>query len=122
MIRADYPEPERSLALAALGDTLDVDDPAVLFERRCGVACMARIGEGLGAPQRMRAEGKELLVTTSRGRQVRLFRGRDGLMGLVWRTQELDQERLRANRELAQVADNARVYRRRRELEADAGR
>ena len=117
MIRADYPEPERSVALAALGDTLDAADPAVLFERRCNAACMARLGDALGAPRQTRKDGKELLVTTSRGGELRFFRGRDGLMGLVWRTQELAQERTRANRELAQVVENARIYRRRRELE-----
>jgi hypothetical protein len=120
MIRAEYPPQERAPALAALGDALDAADPAILFARRCPPSCLREIAVRLGAPAQVRNAGPELEVTTQRGTTLRLFRDRERRVGLVWRTAELDRERLQANRELAQIAHNAEVYRRRRTLEAAA--
>lgn len=78
---------------------------------------MAEIGANLGAPVDESPAGDELLVRTAEGRSVRMFKGRDGFWGLVWRTQELSDERLRAARERSQIIANAEVYRRRRQLE-----
>ena len=117
VIRADYPEPERSAALRALGDAADLSDPVALFARRCDSRCVAELGAGLGAPVSESVSGEELLVRTAKGREVRMFKGRDGLWGLAWRTQELSDERLRAARERLQIEANAEVYRRRRALQ-----
>ena len=121
-IEADYPEPERTAALTALGDARGAPEGADLFARRCGEACMSELASQLGAIVSQRASGDELVITTSRGRELRLHRGRDGHMGLVWHTAELVQERLTANRELGQIRENAEVYRRRRALEAPSAR
>jgi hypothetical protein len=117
-IRADYPEAERDLALRA------VSDPAELFARRCDRACVAELGANLGAPVSETPVDGELIVQTAEGRTVRLFKGSDGLWGLVWRTRELFDERLRASRERLQIVANAEVYRRRKQLESStpAGR
>lgn len=117
LIAADYPEPERAVALSALGDAPQLDDPRALFARRCPKACVAELATQLGAPAEQRAAGKELEVRTRRGTTLRFFRDREGLLGLVWHTAELDDERLRVNRELVQITHNAEVYRRRRALE-----
>lgn len=120
LIAAEYPAQERALALAALGDAVDAADAATLFARRCQRACLNDIGARLGAPAQVRTVGAELEITTQRRTTLRLFRDRERRVGLVWRTAELDRERLQANRELAQIAHNAEVYRRRRTLEAAA--
>jgi hypothetical protein len=116
-IRADYPPDQRAAALQALGDAVGVADASALFVRRCDARCVAELGASLGAPVAETVSGDELLVRTAAGRDVRLFQGRDRLWGLVWRTQELSEERLRAARERLQIEANAAVYRRRRELE-----
>ena len=116
-IRADYPEPERAAALRALGDAAEVSDAGALFAHRCDARCVAELGTGLGAPVSESVSGDELRVRTAAGGDLRMFKGRDGLWGLVWRTQELSDERLRAARERLQIEANAEVYRRRRALE-----
>jgi hypothetical protein len=117
-IAADYPEPEREAALRSLGDAATVSTPEELFARRCDRACVAELGANLGAPvSEVPGPHGELIVQTAEGHTVRLFKGRDGLWGLVWRTQELFDERLRAAREKLQIIANAEVYRRRRQLE-----
>jgi hypothetical protein len=117
-IAADYPEPEREAALRSLGDAATVRSPEELFARRCDRACVAELGANLGAPVSETPEpGGELIVQTAEGHRVRLFKGGDGFWGLVWRTQELFDERLRAARERLQITANAEVYRRRRQLE-----
>jgi len=117
-VRSDYPADLQPGALAALGDAPGAADAAALFARRCDVHCVAELGVSLGAPVSESVMGDELLVRTAAGRDVRLFKGRDGLWGLVWRTQELSDERLRAARERLQIEANAEIYRRRRQLEA----
>jgi hypothetical protein len=120
LIAADYPEPERAAALRSLGDAARVSDPRALFVRRCPERCLAEIAARLAAPAQQRTLGVELEVTTLRGTTLRFHRDREGRVGLVWHTRELDAERLRANRERAQIAQNAEVYRRRRALENGA--
>lgn len=120
LIGADYPAQERATALAALGEAADAADAAALFAHRCQRPCLAEIAARLGAPAHVRNAGAELEITTQRGTRLRLFRDRERRVGLVWRTAELDRERLQANRELAQIAQNAAVYRRRRTLEGAA--
>lgn len=119
-IRADYPEAERDAALRSLGDAGMVSDPAELFARRCDRACVAELGANLGAPVSETPADGELIVQTAEGHTVRLFKGSDGLWGLVWRTRELFDERLRASRERLQIVANAEIYRRRKQLERDA--
>jgi hypothetical protein len=119
-IRADYPPNEQAGALKALGDAAAAPDAQALFALRCDARCVAELGANLGAPVSEVVAGDELQVRTAAGRDVRLFRGRDQLWGLVWRTQELSEERLRAARERLQIEANAQVYRRRRALEAPA--
>jgi len=120
LIAADYPESERAASLARLGDTALTRDPGELFARRCTERCLAEIGARLGAPARQRVAGDELEITTRRGTTLRFYRDREGRVGLVWNTRQLVDERLRANRELIQIRQNAEVYRRRRALESAA--
>lgn len=119
-IAADYPEPERAAALARLGDAAAAADARALFARRCAQRCVAELAGRLGTPVRQRVVGDELEVSTRRGTTLRFYRDREGRVGLVWHTRELDAERLRANRELVQISQNAEVYRRRRALEGGA--
>lgn len=119
LIHADYPAPERDLALAALGDARTAADAADLFTRRCAEPCMSELAAAVGAPLSERPAGaREVEVRTTRGGRLRLHRGNDGWWGIVWNTQALSEERTRAARELIQIRHNAEVYRRRRTLEA----
>jgi hypothetical protein len=117
LIRSDYPEAERPTALLALGDAVDVADPADLFAKRCTAACIAGLTAKLGAPVSQAMRGDELEVHTAQGGTLRLRRGEDGRWGLPWNTAPLFEERSRAARELVQIRTNAEVYRRRRQLE-----
>jgi hypothetical protein len=117
-IRADYPPDLQPAALRALGDAVGASDAPGLFALRCDPGCVAELAASLGAPVSESVIGDELQVRTAAGREVRLFKGKDGLWGLVWRTQELSEERLRAARERLQIEANAEIYRRRRQLEA----
>jgi hypothetical protein len=121
LIRADYPPQAQAAALAQLGDAALAADPAELFVRRCPKACQAELGATLGAPASERTvqgeAGPELEITTATGGHVRLFRGKEGHYGIVFRRQELSDERDRASRELEQIRANAEVYRKRKALE-----
>ncbi|MGD8860024.1 MAG: hypothetical protein PVI30_08420 [Myxococcales bacterium] len=121
LIRADYPEPERPAALSALGDAAEARDAADLFVRRCPASCMAALARRLGAPASERRDGRSLQITTAAGEQLELHLGSDTWWGLAWKTDALSAERDRAARELAQIRDNAEIYRRRRALEAEEG-
>ncbi|HMI90576.1 MAG TPA: hypothetical protein VK509_04390 [Polyangiales bacterium] len=117
-VRADYPPDLQPAALRSLGDAAGTTDAPGLFALRCDAGCVAELGANLGAPVSESVLGDELQVRTAAGRDVRMFKGRDGLWGLVWRTQELSEERLRAARERLQIEANAEIYRRRLQLEA----
>jgi hypothetical protein len=118
LIRADYPTAEQAAALRALGDGLDVGDPAALFAKRCTTACLADLGAKLGAPVKQAEHGDELEVQTSRGGSLRMHLAHDGWWGIVWNREPLFAERARAARELTQIRTNAEIYRRRQVLEA----
>jgi hypothetical protein len=120
-VRTDYPEPERATALRALGDGADAKDAADLFAKRCPSACLSELAARLGAPVGQVTRGDELEVRTAAGATLRMYRGQDGLWGVVWHTDGLSEERTRAWRELVQIEENAAVYRRRRALETGAG-
>jgi hypothetical protein len=118
LISADYLVQDRASALQALGDARDARDAADLFALRCRAECFAGFARNLGAPIAQTPRGpSELEVRTSVGGAVRLHHGNDGWWGLVWNTQALSDERMRAARERLQVEANAEVYRRRRALE-----
>jgi len=117
-VRADYPVAEQAGALEALGDAARASDPAALFAMRCDATCIAEMAAGVGAPASQTREGDELVVRTVQGGSLRLHQGKDGVFGIVFRTRELSDERLRAARERLQIKANAEVYRRRRGLEA----
>jgi hypothetical protein len=121
LVRTDYPEPERATALRALGDGADAKDAADLFAKRCPSACLSELAARLGAPVGQVTRGDELEVRTAAGATLRMYRGQDGLWGVVWHTDGLSEERTRAWRELVQIEENAAVYRRRRALETGAG-
>lgn len=118
LIEADYPEPERSAALSALGDAALVTSAAELFARRCDEACMAGLALQVGAPTAEERSGDDVVVHTARGQTLHMHAGKDGGFGLVWNTEALSAERDEAARELTQIRDNAETYRRRRALEA----
>ena len=120
LIRGDYPADEAPAALRALGDALGHGDGAGLFAERCSAVCMAEIASQLGAPVRQTQRGVELEIETSRGGKLRLHRER-GVWGIVWRTEELYEERRSAAHELVQIRANAEIYRRRRALEKTPG-
>ena len=119
LIRADYPEPERSRALAALGDAAGAKDGPDLFARRCNRACLAEFETGVGAPIGDIPEPApaDIAIETTKGGRFTLHRGQDGAFGIVWNTSQLQEERTRAARELIQIQHNAEVYRKRRALE-----
>ncbi|HJL02694.1 MAG TPA: hypothetical protein RMH85_29655 [Polyangiaceae bacterium LLY-WYZ-15_(1-7)] len=118
LVRETYPEAERAAALARLGDAAEVESARELFARRCDAACRSTIGGDVGKPERTETEGEETIVHTARGTTVRVWRAEEGdWWGLVWHTDELDEERARANRDLRLIEENAETYRRRRELE-----
>lgn len=121
LIRASYPAQAQASALAQLGDAALASDVADLFVRRCPKACQAELGAGLGAPTSEKVvqgeAGPELEITTATGGHVRLFKGKGGHYGIVFRRQELSDERDRASRELDQIRQNAEIYRRRQALE-----
>jgi hypothetical protein len=116
-IRADYPPGEREAALGPIADAADSADPEALFAKRCAAACRSELAAQLGAPVAQEEHGGDLDVRTARGGHLRLHHGDDGQWGIVWNTDALCDERLRASRELIQIQKNAEVYRRRRALE-----
>jgi hypothetical protein len=118
LITADYPAAERPRALAALGDAGEVSTSPALFHRRCDASCMRRLAELVGVPVSEIPDGDEVVVATARGTTLHMHAGKDGRYGIVWNVRELADERAQASRELSQIRENARVYRRRRELEA----
>lgn len=118
-IRADYPDEEREDALRRLGDAAEVENAEALFAQRCDSGCRAEIGRAVGAvtAQHETEPPGQIRVVTTRG-ELEAYRESDGhWWGLVWHTAELDDERNRANRDLAMVERNAATYRRRAELE-----
>jgi hypothetical protein len=117
LIEADYPASERDKALAALGDAAQVESPSELFSRRCASDCMRTLAEQVGAPVSQIPEGDEVRVTTSRGTTLHMFAGHDGRYGIVWNTKECMAERAQASRDVRQIEENAKLYRKRRELE-----
>lgn len=121
LIAETYPEQEREQALQALGDAATVEDAAGLFARRCDATCRQELAASVGAPVETTEDGDEVVVRTSRGATLRMYRAREGAWwGLVWKTDELDRERDRANQALRQIERNAETYRRRRGLETEA--
>lgn len=124
IIERSYPPEERAAALASLGDAAEARDAQEFFARRCNAACVAEIRDALGAPTSVRQEGRVAVVRTTRERELRWYRRNDtDWWGLEWHTQELVDERDRANRDVAAIEENARTYERRRSLEGTpAGR
>ncbi len=121
LIAAAYPPAEQAEALRALGDAATVPDAAALFASRCDALCRQEIASVIGAPVETTREGEELVVQTTRGARVRMYRAsEDAWWGLVWKTAELDRERDRANQALQQIERNVETYRRRRELAHEA--
>ncbi len=110
LIRQSYPARAQPEALAQLGDAAQVKDAATLFGLRCGATCLDDLSGRVGAPSQVRNDGDEVVVTTARGGQLRLFRGSDTWYGIVWNTDALRRERDRAAAELAQVQANALLY------------
>ena len=124
LIRETYPEDQQAAALEQLGMATEAEDAAGLFAQRCDEACMADIAGRLGAPTDTQEDGDELVVRTSRGATLRVRGGGDDWFGIVWRFDELDAERARANQDRQLVQQNAETYRRReaqtREMDDDA--
>ena len=115
-IRASYPVEARAAALAELGDAAEATSALALFQMRCPDACVTQLGDPLGAPRTVREEGDLTRVTTVRGSELSLHRGKDGRYGLVWQTDALMRERARASAELELIQKNARAYEAQRAL------
>jgi hypothetical protein len=115
MIRRDYPAEQQAAALAQLGDALDATD-VELFRRRCTSACFAELAAKVGAPVEEKTIGKEVVVRTTRGGELHLFKGDDGRYGIVWNTQALARERQRAAAEEELVRNNAQTFAKRNAL------
>lgn len=109
IIRRDYPVDQQASALAQLGDALDASD-VELFRRRCTSACFADLAAKVGAPVEEKVEGEEVVVRTTRGEQLRLYKGDDGRYGIAWNTQALARERQRAAAEEELVRNNAQTF------------
>jgi len=114
VIQRDYPKGEVGAALARLGPPAAT--AAELFALRCDSPCLADFAGKLGAPERTEKRGNVTVVTTVRGTRLDMYSVDGGWYGLVWRTDEYIAERDRASRDLAQIEDNAAVYRRRNQL------
>lgn len=117
LIEADYPVADRPAAVAGLGDAAQVGTPDELFARRCAADCLRTLADQVGAPVSQRVEGDEVRVTTSRGTTLHMFAGHDGRYGIVWNTQACMAERAQASRDFRQIAENALIYRKRRQLQ-----
>jgi hypothetical protein len=117
VIEADYPVADRSAAVAALGDAAQVATPDELFARRCATDCMHTLAAQVGAPVSQTADGDEVRVTTSRGTTLHMFAGHDHRYGIVWNTKACMAERAQASRDLRQIEENAKIYRKRRQLQ-----
>jgi hypothetical protein len=118
LIRNTYPEDQRDEAIRELGSAAQATDAAALFADRCDRACMADLGGRIGAPLSQRQDGDELVVETPRGGTLRVTGGGDDWFGIVWRYDELDRERQRANQDRLLVEANARTYQLRSEQAA----
>ncbi|MCA9532621.1 MAG: hypothetical protein KC593_03045 [Myxococcales bacterium] len=110
LIRNTYPEDQREAALDELGPSIDAEDAAALFAARCDRACMSDLASRIGAPLSQRQDGDELVVETPRGGTLRVTGGGEDWYGIVWRYDELDAERQRANQDRLLVEANARTY------------
>lgn len=115
LIRRDYPAEQQPPALAQLGDALDASD-VELFRRRCTAGCFADLAGRVGAPVDERVEGEEIVVRTTRGTELRMFKGDDDRYGLVWNTEALARERQRAAAEEDLVRNNAQTFAKRNAL------
>lgn len=118
LIRSTYPEDQRADALSDLGSAANVEDAAALFAERCTRECMSDLASRIGAPISQRQDGDELVVETPRGGTLRVTGGGDDWYGIVWRYDELDAERQRANQDRLLVEANARTYELRAEQSA----
>lgn len=118
LIRTTYPEDQRADALAELGSAVTMEDAAALFADRCDRECMSDLAGRIGAPLSQRQDGDELVVETPRGGTLRVTGGGEDWYGIVWRYEELDTERQRANQDRLLVEANARTYRLRAEQSA----
>jgi hypothetical protein len=116
VIQKSYPAEAREEALRALGDAREAADPPALFAQRCDDACLDAFAERLSAPERVEEQGQLVIVQTVRGKQLELFRGKDGRYGLVWNTQALQRESSRAFAELDLIQRNAALYEKQRAL------
>ena len=111
LIRETYPEPERTTALAELGDAVTAATATDLFAQRCPDACLSELARSLGAPREVKVDGPLTRVTTVRGTELGLYRAEDGRYGIVWETDALVRERSRAAAELDLIQKNAAAYR-----------
>lgn len=118
LIRNHYPEDQRADALADLGSAANVADAAALFAERCTRDCMSDLASRIGAPLNQHQDGDELVVETPRGGTLRVTGGGEDWYGIVWRYDELDAERQRANQDRLLVEANARTYQLRDEQSA----
>jgi hypothetical protein len=110
LIRESYPKPAQASALGELGDAAQAESAVDLFRRRCDEACVQAFSAQLGAPRRVRSEGRLVTVETVRGTTAQLYRGDDGRYGLVWDTAALARERTRTAAELDLIQKNAALY------------
>jgi hypothetical protein len=117
VIERSYPAEQRAEALAKLGDARTAKDAADLFRVRCPEACLRDLADRVGAVVSIEAKGDEQLVKTTRGTELRMFRGKDGWYGVVWNTQALVRERERAAAETDLVRANAQTFTRRGALD-----
>ena len=117
IIARDYPDEAKRTALAQLGEAADVESATELFVSRCSKACMREFGLKVASRKSIEKHGNETLVHTVKGTQIRVYGGPGTTgYGLVWRNNKLTQERIKANRDLKTVIQNAKIYRQRRKL------
>lgn len=117
IVRDNYPAAEVDAAIQELGDAVDAKDTESLFKKRCDSSCVEWFSSQVAAAAEQRVGGAEVSIRTVRDTNLTLHKGNDGWYGIVWQTEQLAAERERAARDLAQIQDNARVYRERKRLE-----
>lgn len=124
LIEAHYPAQEKNAAIRALGDAANATSASALFRIRCAKDCRDWFRDNIAAPDAIseidangNAVVRTILDTTV---VVRQGDPESGDWGIVWHFEELNEERLRANRELRLIEENAAHFERVRQLNSPA--
>lgn len=116
LIEAFYPTEVKSRALDDLGDARFAKNAEDLFVRRCNIDCLKRFRAKLGTAASVQTRDRMTRVITQRGGEVYFYRDTTHRYGLVWHSDELEEEKVRAARDLSVIQHNVDVLKRRKAL------